>query len=419
MKPYREVWPDFPQEYEALRHDCREFAQNILRPASLALDSVLDAEEACETNSPLRQVLEAAYRLGYHKASVSRQFGGMDLDGLGLHVLLEELGWGSAGIAMSVVVSSVPFMALIRGENPTLIEHFVAPFVADRQASWIGCMALTEALHGSDSFALGSREFRYPSSAPEVTARSEGDHYVINGNKALWVSNGTIATHALVSVVLSPSKHWSNRAFVFIPLDLPGVSHQGALNKLGQRDLNQGPVSFEQVRIPNDFVLAGEGYELELAGLVSYTSSCMAAVFTGLARAAYEEALSYSQHRIQGGKAISGHQLVQKHLFDMFVKVEACRALSRNALSYHQRSKVPSLEYAIAAKTFCTQAAFEVANDALQLFGAKGIAQGCLIEKLFRDARLSLIEKGANDVLALVGAAEILQHAQGGSRREW
>jgi alkylation response protein AidB-like acyl-CoA dehydrogenase len=410
MQPYRELWPDFPPEYEALRRDSHQFAQNVLRPASLVVDSVHDAEEVCAPNSPLREALEAAYRLGYHKAPIPGQFGGLGLSGLALHVLLEELGWGSAGIAMSLVVSSIPFLALIREEADRLIDRFVIPFAADKQASWIGCMALTEAQHGSDSFALGSREFRYPSSAPEVVAQSEADHYVVNGSKALWISNGTVATHALASVVLSPSKHWSNHAFVFIPLDLPGVSHQGALNKLGQRDLNQGPISFKQVRIPKDFILIGDGYELELTRLIAYTSSCMAAVFTGLARAAYEEALGYSQQRIQGGKALSGHQLVQKHLFDMFVKVEACRALSWNALSYDRRNKVPALEHAIAAKTFCTQAAFEVANDALQLFGAKGIGQGCLIEKLFRDARLSLIEKGANDVLSLVGAEEILQH---------
>ena len=116
------------------------------------------------------------------------------------------------------------------------------------------------------------------------------------------------------------------------------------------------------------------------------------------------------ERRVQGGTAISEHQLVQKRLFDMFAKVEACRALSREVFSYEQKADVPSLEHAIAAKTFCTQAAFEVANDALELFGMRGVSRGSLVEKLFRDARLSLIEKGENDALSLIGANQILQH---------
>lgn len=136
----------------------------------------------------------------------------------------------------------------------------------------------------------------------------------------------------------------------------------------------------------------------------------MASVFTGLARAAYEQALKHSRARTQGGKALSEHQLVQKRLFDMFTKVEACRALSANVLWYWQQGEVSSLKHAIAAKIFCTEGAFEVANSALQLFGSHGITEGSLIDKLFRDARLSLIEPGVNEVLSLVGANYVLRN---------
>jgi alkylation response protein AidB-like acyl-CoA dehydrogenase len=137
----------------------------------------------------------------------------------------------------------------------------------------------------------------------------------------------------------------------------------------------------------------------------------MAAAFTGVARAAYEEALDYSKQRVQGGQPICEHQLVQKHLFEMFTKVEACRALSRAVMTYNQTSTTPSLEHAIAAKTFCTQASFEVASDALQVFGGNGLSKEYGIEKLFRDARASLIEDGTNDVLSLAGARHILSRA--------
>jgi len=139
---------------------------------------------------------------------------------------------------------------------------------------------------------------------------------------------------------------------------------------------------------------------------------------TAVTRAAYEEALRYTQTRIQGGKPISEHQLVQKHLFDMFTKVETCRALSRAAMAYNAVTDPPALEYAIASKVYCTQASLEVADTALQLFGGNGLSREYPMEKLYRDARASLIEDGANDVLALVGARRLLPStsAEGGDR---
>jgi alkylation response protein AidB-like acyl-CoA dehydrogenase len=137
----------------------------------------------------------------------------------------------------------------------------------------------------------------------------------------------------------------------------------------------------------------------------------MSAVFTGVARAAFEAALDYSRQRIQGGKPICEHQLIQKRLFEMFTKVEACRRLSRAAMEYNDAAAIPALEYAMAAKTFCTQAAFEVASDALQVFGGNGLSKEYGIEKIFRDARASLIEDGTNDMLSIAGARLILAQA--------
>jgi len=148
---------------------------------------------------------------------------------------------------------------------------------------------------------------------------------------------------------------------------------------------------------------------------LTFANTAMSVAFTGLARAAYEEALDYSRDRVQGGKAICEHQLVQKHLFEMFTKVEACRALCA-AMIYNQTSATPSLEHAIAAKTFCTQASFEVTSDALQIFGGNGLSKEYPMEKFFRDARASLIEDGTNDVLSLAGARQIIaKSANGGN----
>src|SRR5262249_7309292 len=134
-----------------------------------------------------------------------------------------------------------------------------------------------------------------------------------------------------------------------------------------------------------------------------------------LGRAAYEAAFTYARERVQGGKPICEHQLVQKRLFDMFTRVEACRALSRAAMVYNHATPPPATGDSIAATTVLTQTALAVANDALQLFGGNGLARAYPVEKLFRDARASLVENGSNDVLALVGMQRLLRNAAHGA----
>ncbi|MCL6610614.1 MAG: hypothetical protein K6T66_03620, partial [Peptococcaceae bacterium] len=111
----------------------------------------------------------------------------------------------------------------------------------------------------------------------------------------------------------------------------------------------------------------------------------------------------------QGGKLLCEHQMVQKKLFDMFMKVETCRAISRKAYIYNMSVSPPRTEYSIASKVYCTQAAFEVAHEAVQIFGGYGVSKEYYVEKLFRDARAALIEDGSNDILGLAAAEAILR----------
>jgi len=344
---------------------------------------------------------------------IPTEFGGLGLHGLGMHVFLEELGWGSAGLAISLGVAGFPFEALAATGNRELIDRYVKPFVADREAKYIGCWPVTEPAHGSDWGSSILDDGDPTNRGGRVIARREGDDYVINGQKAAWVSNGTIATHGL-TYLMAASDNGQPRAgaAAFVPFDLPGVSKGKPLNKIGQRALNQGEIFFDNVRIPARYMLAEPGnFELFGMQVLTKANGTMSAVFTGVARAAFEAALDYSKQRIQGGKPICEHQLVQKHLFEMFTKVEACRRLSRAAMEYNDAATIPALEYAMAAKVFCTQAAFEVASDALQVFGGNGLSKEYGIEKIFRDARASLIEDGTNDMLSLGGMQLVLLRA--------
>jgi alkylation response protein AidB-like acyl-CoA dehydrogenase len=216
----------------------------------------------------------------------------------------------------------------------------------------------------------------------------------------------------MVHMGVDRSKGMAGSAIAFVPLDLPGVTKGKPLDKLGQRALNQGEVFFDDVCIPAENILVvPQGYVMMFDFIVASANGGMGATFTGLARAAFEEGLSYARERVQGGKAICEHQAVQLKLMDMFIKVEAARGLSRAALGYNMTTIPPAPEYSIASKVYCTQAAFEVASDALQLHGGYGLAKGMLIEKLFRDARAALIEDGTNDMLSLNGARRIIDRS--------
>ena len=138
------------------------------------------------------------------------------------------------------------------------------------------------------------------------------------------------------------SREWLGGGVAVVPLNLAGVSKGKPLNKLGQRALNQGEIFFDNVRIPRHYMVIGAGgYEQQTKATLTSANGGMSTAFTGLARAAYEAALDYSRERVQGGKPICEHQLVQKHLFEMFTKVEACRALSRAVTVYNSSSATP------------------------------------------------------------------------------
>jgi alkylation response protein AidB-like acyl-CoA dehydrogenase len=411
---YRELNLQLTEEQHAFRDGVHRFAAEVLRPQAASLDRYADPADVIAPASPLWDVLRRAYRLGYHKAMLPAEVGGLGCGGLEQHLFLEELGWGSADFAIAIGVAGFPFATAARVAIPELVGDLVRPFSEDTEARYIGCWAITEPDHGSDTLVAGTPEFRDPRIRGNLGARQDGDVYVLRGQKSAWVSNGTIATHALTFLALDPGRGMAGGGVAIVPLDLPGVTRGKPLDKLGQRALNQGELFFDDVRLPAHYLVADPAlYEMTLDLTLALANAAMGAIFTGVARAAYEAALRYTRERIQGGKPLCEHQLVQKRLFDMFTRVEACRQLSRAAMVYNHATLPPATEYSIAAKTFCTESAFEVASSALQLFGGNGLSREYPVEKLLRDARASLIEDGSNDVLALVGAYHLLAAARG------
>jgi alkylation response protein AidB-like acyl-CoA dehydrogenase len=193
-----------------------------------------------------------------------------------------------------------------------------------------------------------------------------------------------------------------------VPLDLPGVSKGKPLDKIGQRALPQGEIFFDDVRIPGGYMLSGQDtYAQTLDMQLTLANAFMGVTFSGVARSAFDHANQYAAERVQGGKPINQHQSVQLRLFDMFRKVETASTFARKVHIYNATSGDPKLHYSIAAKTYCTRVAFDVASEAVQIYGGNGLSREYPVEKIMRDARASMIEDGCNEVLSIVGAADL------------
>ncbi|MBI5284694.1 MAG: acyl-CoA/acyl-ACP dehydrogenase [Chloroflexi bacterium] len=398
---------DLTSDQIQLREQTHRFAAEVIRPAALELDA-LTPEQVIAPDSRLRDVFRAAYRAGHHLRSFPVELGGPGLGPMDAWVVSEEMGWASAGLSISLGVTSMPFRFAAMTGNPDLMRDLVMPYVEDTEGKYIGCWCATEPNHGSDAI-LYSGEHSRADIHFECNARRDGDEWVINGQKSAWVSNGTIATHTLAFLCVEPSMGMAGTGVAVIPLGLPGVTRGKPLDKLGQRALNQGEIFFDNVRIPRHYMLVEPGvFGAATDTILASANAGMSTTFCGLARAAFEEALGYAQQRVQGGVAITNHQLVQRRLFDMFTRLESARALSRLA-NKRLLTGQPTTHYSIAAKTYCTQTAFDLASDAIQIFGGMGLAKGVPVEMLYRDARASLIEDGSNDVLALAGFRFLVQ----------
>jgi len=404
-------------EETALKLEMHRFAAEVLRPASLELDALPDPEQVIASGSVFWDVFRTYYRLGYHRSGLPEAVGGTPLSPLARHIIAEEMGWGAADFAVGLGVASFPYSFAAMSGRPELLKA-VTEFVEDTAAANIGCWAITEPEHGSDLLMVGTPQFKEPATSGAARARRDGDGWVISGQKSAWVSNGTIATHALAFLTAAPEEGPSGGVVAFIPLTAPGVTRGKPLNKLGQRALNQGEIFFDDVHLNSDYVVVPQkAYTYALDSVLAGANAFMGATFTGLARAAFEEALEYARHRVQGGRPIANHQAIQLKLMDMFTKVECARALSRSASVYNAVTSPPSTQHSMASKVFCTQASFEVSSDALQVFGGYGLAKGMLVEKLLRDARAALIEDGTNEVLSLAAARKVIDSYATGSRQ--
>jgi alkylation response protein AidB-like acyl-CoA dehydrogenase len=406
---YLELDVNLTEEQKAIRDLSRKFAMEVVRPAGIELDRLADPGDVIADDSMLWDVLRKFHELELHSLGIPKSVGGMaeESDPLASVLMTEELSYGDVGVAASLLISNFTFAFAAMCEDKE-VQNWAWDYCEDKKGIVRGCWAITEPDHGSDWWFGNEPAFGDSKCAPSLKAVLKGDEYILDGQKSAWISNGTVATHALINVSLDPAKGMQGTGIAIMPLDLPGVSRGKPLNKLGMRGLNQGEIIFEEVRIPRNYMIVDDHgmATAMIEAILNFGNMGMGMSFTGLAQAALDEAVAYAKQRVQGGVPIFEHKNVKLKLFNMFTMVEASRAYLRRIAAYNvANAPMGSTQHARSIKISSTETALRVAGEAVEIFGGNGLSKEYLIEKLFRDARAGTIADGDNEALALVGAA--------------
>ena len=389
--------PPLPPAIAEFQKTLHEFAVNVMRPTGIQLDR-MSAEDVIAPGSPYWDLRRKYLDLGINMETLA-SFSPEDFS-VAFPLIFEELGYGDAGLAISMGAAILPMYLAAKFDNRFLLERF--------PDTLIGCWGITEPDHGSDSLDPNKQilDARGQYGRPNCVATIRGNTVIVNGQKSAWVSNGPIAEVCILYCAADtgngPDPH--NGCVLVLPMDAPGVSRGKPLEKMGQRALPQGDIFFDNVELSSDYILAGPvAYKKAVYCIHTEANALMGGTFTGVAQAAFDLALDYAHERRQGGVPIIRHQSVQQRLFHMYRKVEISRALTRRVVLFNNTAPVPALQAAMTANVTGTQHCFEVCSDALQIFGGNGLTREYPMEKLLRDARASMIEDGCNEILSIKG----------------
>jgi len=381
----------------------QDFGKDVLRPAEIELDQVADPDEVFKRDL-FWDVLGQAFQLGFHKMGLAEEFGGLGLDPSTTGMIWEELGRSGPGFAASLLPGAAvqQLIALLAPHNKELVDRYVLPYAQDTTGRRISAWGSSEPNVGSDGSNYYDTNIRHHTSAVK-----KGDRYIINGTKSNFVSNGGIADVYLVFACVDPSQGLRGSGAFVIPGDAKGVAREKAIDKIGLRTLNQAAVFFDDVEIPEHYMIfpPGDDYPMLHNAIITVGNLGVGYLAVGLMRAAYEEALAYSKERVQWGKPIFEHQMITKKLFDVFTAIEAARAFLWKASWLCKTSFPGDLKMSLAAKIYATEQAVRHTAEMVQVLGGYGISKEYPLEKYARDANLLPIMDGTNQTLLIKAAA--------------
>ena len=339
-------------------------------------------------------VVEKMQELGYFGFTIPEEYGGSGMDEVCYAIAMEELsvGWMSvAGILGTHMMTA--WMLLNYGTDEQKKTYL--PKMATGE--WHSGMALTEPGSGSDAAALKTRAVR------------EDDQWVMNGSK-MFISNAEHGTMFSVFARTDPEKPKAKGiSCILVHKGTPGFQVSRHLKKMGYRGIRTSELVFEDARVPLENLLGdeNEGFPMIMSGLEGGRVN-VAARSVGLARAAFEDSMRYSQQRETFGKPLAGHQLIQAKLAEMGTRIHAAKLMTYHAANLKAQGKRCDLEAGMA-KFFASETAEFCASEAIQVHGGMGYIQELPVERYFRDSKLLVVGEGSNEIQRLIIAKRLLE----------
>jgi len=341
------------------------------------------------------QMVAQMRELGLFGATIGAPWGGLGLSAAVYSRIVARIS--EAWMSLTGIFNSHLMMALLveRYGSEDLKRRYLPKFAT---GDIRGGLALTEPNAGTDLQAIRLR------------ARRDGEHYVLNGTKT-WISNGIHGSCFAVLAKTDPEARPRHKGMsMFLCEKGPGFSVSRKLEKLGYKGIDSAELVFQDYRVPAANLIGGEegkGFHNAVGGLELGRIN-VAARGVGIAAAALQEALRYSQQRQTFGKPICEHQAIQLKLGEMGTRVEAARLLVENAAAIYDRGERCDLEAGMA-KYFATEAAFENAHEAVRIHGGYGYSKEFVVERLYRDAPLLCIGEGTNEMQRIIIAKQLVQ----------
>jgi alkylation response protein AidB-like acyl-CoA dehydrogenase len=339
-------------------------------------------------------MVEGMRKLGLFGATISPQYGGLGLPAETYTQIVTRIS--EVWMSLTGIFNSHLMMALLVEKYGTEgLKRAYLPKFASGEIR--GGLALTEPNAGTDLQAI------------RLTARREGDHYVLNGTKT-WISNGIQGSCFAVLAKTDPQAQPRHKGMaMFLCQKGAGFTASRKLEKLGYKGIDSAELVFQDYRVPAANLIGeeGRGFHQAVGGLELGRLN-VAARGVGVAKAALDEAVKYSQQRQTFGKPICEHQAIQLKLGEMATRVEAARLLVRNAAQIYDRGERCDMEAGMA-KYFATEAAFENAHEAMRIHGGYGYSKEFAVERLYRDAPLLCIGEGTNEMQRIIIARQLIQ----------
>jgi acyl-CoA dehydrogenase len=369
-------------EQKALRELAHDFATKEIRPVAWEYDKDGTWPQA---------IIEKAHAVGLMNVHVGEQYGGAGLSYLEGCLIEEEIAWGCSGIGTSLSANGLAAAPVHLGASDEVKKEYFEELVA---APTLASFCLTEPDAGSDVSGMRTRATR------------RGDTYVLNGSKC-FITNGGYADWFTVYAKTDPAAgHRGISAFLVRKDDTVIVDKKE--DKMGQRASNTATITFNDTEVHARYLLGQENKGFKLAMMtLDRTRPGVAAMATGIARAAFEFATEYSKERVQFGVPIAMHQAIQFMIADMSTKVHLSRLATWNSAVLLDQGRRNTLESS-HAKRFAADSAMEVTTDAVQVYGGYGFIKDYPVEKLMRDAKIMQLYEGTSQIQRMVIAREIL-----------